>query len=384
MKRRRIYLMITGMAAAAGLVAAAASAGSWRTPENVVSARMSGYENRQPVLRPLPDGQGKPVVVVLADNAGTETTDFIVPYAMLNDSGVADVRAVAREAGVVELMPALRIRADETIAEFERQLPQGADVVVVPAMHDQANPQILAFLRSQAAKGALIVSICDGAGVVANAGLFEERSATGHWFSFNGLARTFPETNWVKDARIVADGNVMSTTGVSASIPVSLALVELLADRATAERAAARVGISDWNFDHDSDAFGLSASMAWTGIANLGSLWRHEELMVEVVEGFDEIAFALQADAWSRTFRSTLSAFNEGGEVVSASGLTFITEVQRRDSIDMAVVSSTGELALEETLASIEQRYGARTADFVAVQLEYERAAAKAADLRRR
>jgi transcriptional regulator GlxA family with amidase domain len=384
MKRRRIYLMITGMAAAAGLVAAAASAGSWRTPENVVSARMSGYENRQPVLRPLPDGQGKPVVVVLADNAGTETTDFIVPYAMLKHSGVAEVRAVATENDAVELMPALRIRADETIEEFRRRQPDGADVVVVPAMHNQENPEILTFLRSQASAGALIVSICDGAWVVANAGLFDGRQATGHWFSFNSLARKFPETSWVRDSRIVADGNVMSTTGVSASIPVSLALIELLADRTAAERVAARFGISNWSYDHDSEAFGLSSGMLATGLGNLGAFWRHEELAVEVGQGFDEIGLALQADAWSRTFRSTLSAFNEAGEVVSSNGLTFITEVERLDSIELPIVGSTGKRALDETLAAIERRHGAGTSDFVAVQLEYERAAAKAADLRRR
>jgi putative intracellular protease/amidase len=379
MRRRRIYLFITGVAAAAGLVAAAASASQWRASENVISARTLGHENKQPALRPIPAGQDKPVVVLLADNSGTETTDFIVPYAMLKDSGVADVRSVSTQAGVVELMPALRIRAKETIAEFELQQPDGADVVVVPAMHDQENPKILAFLRSQASAGALIVSICDGAWVVDNAGLFEGRKATGHWSSFNSLARTFPETTWVKDARIVADGYVMSTTGVSASIPVSLALVEILADRVAAEQVAAKYGISDWSFDHDSDAFGLSLDIITTGLGNLGTFWHHEELVVEVGQGFDEIGLALQADAWSRTFRSTLNAFNKGAEVVSSSGLTFITEVERLDSIEIPMVGSTGEQALEETLTAIDQRYGARTANFVAIQLEYERATVETA-----
>lgn len=375
MQRRRIFLLITGIAAAAGLVAAAASAGQWRAPDNIISARTPGYESRQPSLRSLPAGRERPVVVMLADNAGTETTDFIVPYAMLKEAGVADIRSVATEAGVVELMPALRIRADETIAEFERRQPDGADIVVVPAMHVKDNPRIIAFLRRQASAGTLIVSICDGARLVANAGLFEGRRATGHWFSFNRLARAFPETTWVRDARIVADGNVMSTTGVSASIPASLALIEILADRATAESIAARYGIGNWSFDHDSDAFGLTLGMITTGLGNLGAFWRHEELLVEVGQGFDEIGLALQADAWSRTFRSTLSAFSEGGEVVSSRGLTFVAEVERRDSIEIPMVGSTGAGALEETLAGIEQRYGSETAHFVAVQLEYDRAA---------
>jgi transcriptional regulator GlxA family with amidase domain len=179
----------------------------------------------------------------------------------------------------------------------------------------------------------------------------------------------------VRDARIVSDGNVMSTTGVSASIPVSLAIIEALADRPTAERVAARYGINGWSFDHDSDTFGLSTGMIVTGLSNLAAVWRHEDLVVQVERGFNEIGLALQADAWSRTFRSRLSAFNEGGEVVSSAGLVFVTEVDRRDTIEIPKVDATGEAALEEALNAIEQRYGARSAEFVALQLEHQRPA---------
>jgi transcriptional regulator GlxA family with amidase domain len=373
MRRRRIYLLITGMLAIAGIVAATASASQWWLPDNIASATAPSYQSQQPVLRPAVEGREKPVVVVLADNEGTETTDFVVPYTMLKASGVAEVRAVSTEPGVVDLMPALRVRADDTIAEFDRNQPEGADVIIVPAMHHQDNPVILEFLQRQAAAGALVVSICDGAWVVANAGLFEGRKATGHWFSFNSLARKFPETTWVRNARIVTDGKVMSTTGVSASIPVSLALVEILSDRRTAERLASTFGVIDWSHNHDSDAFGLSPQMVWTGVANLGSVWKREELTVAVSEGFDEIALALQADAWSRTFRSRLTAVNDSGDVVSSRGLTFVTEVGEKDSIPIALASSEAEEALDETLAAIQGRYGSRTADFVAVQLEYDR-----------
>ncbi len=123
MQRRRIFLLIMAIAAAAGLAAAAASSQHWRTPENVVR-HASVAEQLGPSLRPLPDGREKPVVVVLADNAGTETADFIVPYAILKDSGVAEGRAVSTDAGVVEMMPALRLRAEETIAEYQRQHPE--------------------------------------------------------------------------------------------------------------------------------------------------------------------------------------------------------------------------------------------------------------------
>ncbi|HEV7277509.1 MAG TPA: DJ-1/PfpI family protein [Devosiaceae bacterium] len=372
MRSKRTRLIIAGIATTFALVAAFAPFTFWRTPDNVARASAPAYAEGPPRLRAKENSEQPLVVVVVADNAGTETTDFIVPYGMLKESGIAEVRSLSSEPGVVELMPALRVEADETIADFDATEPRGADVVIVPAMHRQDNPVILDFLQRQAELGALIVSICDGAWVVANAGLFDGRKATGHWFSFDDLARKFPHTTWVKDARIVSDGQVMSTTGVSASIPVSLTIIEALADRATAARLAQRFGIDDWNGRHDSDAFGVSAPMLGTGLSNLASFWSHEELAVEVSEGFDEIAFALQADAWSRTYRSTLVAVNGNGEIESARGLRLIAEPVTAAVTTIPLVSREAEAALDETLSAIERRYGGGTAEFVAVQLEYQ------------
>nr|QQZ51993.1 DJ-1/PfpI family protein [Phenylobacterium glaciei] len=81
-------------------------------------------------------------------------------------------------------------------------------------------------------QGATIVSICEGARVLANAGLLHDRRATTHWSALKGLTKAYPDTTWVRDRRYVQDGAVISTTGVSASIPASLALVEAIAGRA--------------------------------------------------------------------------------------------------------------------------------------------------------
>ncbi|MCK9623011.1 MAG: hypothetical protein M0R47_21050, partial [Methylobacter sp.] len=63
------------------------------------------------------DQRVRPLVVILADNAGTETTDFVIPYGVLKESDAANVVTVSTEPGTVELMPALQIRADMTIVQ---------------------------------------------------------------------------------------------------------------------------------------------------------------------------------------------------------------------------------------------------------------------------
>src|SRR4029453_14613000 len=47
----------------------------------------------------------KPVIAVIADNQGTEVTDFLVPFAVTAGSNLAEVHAVALHEGPVMLHP---------------------------------------------------------------------------------------------------------------------------------------------------------------------------------------------------------------------------------------------------------------------------------------
>ncbi len=201
-------------------------------------------------------GHARPLVVVVADSAGAETTDFVIPYAVLKESGVADVRSVSTLPGPLHLMMTLQIEADQTVAQFDAATPEGADIVIVPAQMQPRSPALSTWLQAQARRGATIVSICEGARVLANAGLLHGRRATSHFSSLSELERTYPDTIWVRDRRYVQDGPIISTTGVTASIPVSLALVEAIAGRDVALATAQRLGVS--NLEHRPPHRGLS------------------------------------------------------------------------------------------------------------------------------
>lgn len=322
-----------------------------------------------PVLR-APSADRR-LVIVLADNAGTETTDLLVPHGILRRSGAVDVVIVATGPGPVRLMPALTVVADMTVAEFARAHPGGADAVVVPALHSRGTEATAAFLAQQAALGALVVAICEGAEVVARAGLLDGRTATTHWFAQRRVQRRHPAVHWVDDIRYVVDGPVISSSGVSASVPVTLALLELLAGHGTARRTAAMLGLADWTADHDSAPFALDAAMLATTIGNGLRFWRHERLSATVADGFDGVAFALQADAWSRTYRSRLQAHGEGGSVTSAEGVVYLTEPAVETGPSLAAASGPPLAVLEASLAAIADRYDPRTAVLVAKQLEY-------------
>src|SRR3546814_10785778 len=93
------------------------------------------------------------------------------------------------------------------------------------AMSRDDDPQALQWIRQQAAKGSIIISVCAGAKVVAAAGMLDGKAATTHWYYLDELREQHPEVRYVKDRRIVIDQGVASTTGITASMPMMLTLI---------------------------------------------------------------------------------------------------------------------------------------------------------------
>lgn len=70
-------------------------------------------------------------------------------------------------------------------------------------------------------------------------------------------------TRWfVANRRMVADDGVVTTTGVSASMPMMLTLIEAIAGRDKAEAVARNLGVATWDARHASGAFRFAISLA--------------------------------------------------------------------------------------------------------------------------
>ncbi|TFW08321.1 transcriptional regulator [Oxalobacteraceae bacterium OM1] len=365
MFRFTVSFALSAIVALCTMPAAATEGPAAEAVARAAASRLTPYQSRF--------GRSKPVVAIIGHNGGTEVTDYLIPYGVLSESGAADVQALAVHDGPLHFRPALDMQPQATMAEFDRRYPDGADYVVVPAMMpENANdPALLGWLRAQAGKGAKIASICDGALVVAAAGLFEGRKATGHWASLSERRTKFPRTQWLENVRYVEDGNVMSTAGISAAMPFSVALVEAIAGPARAAELAGRMGIADWGNGHDSTRFGITPGIATAYLANRWLMPR-QTFAVLAEDGVDEIALALTVDAYSSTNRSHAGLVAPQGAVRTKHGLTLLPE-------QTAVPGSTGRLAvdgrpatqqLERALADIAQRYGASTARLVAMHFE--------------
>ena len=367
---RRAFRRVLVVALAASLgFGATAAAQSLRTSIDNGHAKIPAWTPAH--------GHARPLVAIVGDNAGTELTDFVIPYGVFKRAGI-DTVALAAHDGRFRFRPALEARLDATIARFDAEHPEGADYVVVPAVTHHDDPVLLDWIAAQARKGATVVGICDGTIVVAGAGLLDGKWATAHWASESQRLQRFPDTHWVRNARYVVDGNVVSSSGISAAMPTSIALVEAIEGHERASALAAELGLSDWSPRHDSDAFrprygNLKAFAAKFAFNPLRS---GERVGIPLADGVDEIALAVTADAWSRTGRSqAVSIAPTAGAVASRNGLVFLPDVVGTpDGIDLPLPPPAAEFparAFDAVLADIASRYGRRTAYAVAIDFEY-------------
>lgn len=164
---------------------------------------------------------------------GIDQMDFTGPFEVLSRIPDAKIHIVWKELTPVRDAFGLVITPNSTLESKLDPL----DILLVPGgrgqvalMEDEA---ILSWLRARAAQTRYILSVCTGALTLGAAGLLRGRRATTHWNSFQLLPffGAIPE-----DARVVVDGNLISTAGVSAGIDGSLRLVALIKGEEAAQR----------------------------------------------------------------------------------------------------------------------------------------------------
>ena len=347
-------------------------------PASAVGAAtpIARQESEATIAALKPPKRLRPLVAIVGANDGTETTDYLMPYGILKRADVADVVALGIEPGAVTLYPALRVAPEGTVAEFDARHPLGADYVIVPAMRRDDDAAVLQWIRSQAAKGAIVIGVCAGAKIVANAGLLDGKRATTHWYYLEQLRDEHPTLRYAPDRRFVVDSKIATTTGIAASMPMSLTLIEAIAGPNKARAVARNLGVKHWDARHDSSAFGFTRPFASTAIGNRLAFWKHEQLGLGLEPGMDEVSLALVADAWSRTYRSRAVTFaGSAGAVETRNGIRIIPDQVATNWPAERLLPAIGgrqpRASLNAALDGIAARYGARAADFVTTQLEY-------------
>jgi transcriptional regulator GlxA family with amidase domain len=160
---------------------------------------------------------------------------------------------VAKSVGPITTAQGVAIVAQKSFADCPK-----LDLLLVPggfgAMRAVKDAETLAWLRERSAQAEITMSVCNGASILAGAGLLDGRPATTNKAYWKLATKPGPKVKWVPQARWVDDGNVVTSSGVSAGIDMTLHIVERLYGLQTAEHMADEIE-HEWHRDPTWDPF---------------------------------------------------------------------------------------------------------------------------------
>ena len=198
---------------------------------------------------PTPITHHRPRTVGILIFPDVEILDFCGPFEVFasaalpeespggSETRLFEVITLAERPDIVACRGGLRVEPSHTLADHPP-----LDLVVIPGGYgtrrEQENPAVLEWIARQHDGGALTTSVCTGAFLLGAAGLLEGRRATTHWTTLDDLRARHPATTVLGDARIIDEGAVITSAGVSAGIDMALHVVRRLHGDVIARRTA--------------------------------------------------------------------------------------------------------------------------------------------------
>jgi len=202
-------------------------------------ASCAGTKPMKPAPAPAPPVSGdtfraRDVAIVIYD--GVELLDFAGPGEVFASAGKFDVFTVGPTGAPVTSQGFVQVQPRYSVASAPRP-----DILLIPGgnagnvIDDAAT---MSWIKATAGKAEQVLSVCNGAMILAHAGLLDGLEATTHHGSIAALRQHAPRTTVHDDRRYVDNGQVVTAAGVSAGIDMSLHVVSKLLGAQAALNAA--------------------------------------------------------------------------------------------------------------------------------------------------
>ncbi|MEL0110698.1 MAG: DJ-1/PfpI family protein [Rickettsiales bacterium] len=145
-----------------------------------------------------------------------------------------------------------------TMADYSFEDAPSFDILLIPggfgtraAVSDRG---LLDKIAAMSAKAKVTATVCTGSAVLARTGLLDGRPATSNKVAWDWVLEQGPKVDWKRKARWVDDGDIVTSSGVSAGIDMALDLIARLHDEETAVNSAKFMEYI-WNRDPSNDPF---------------------------------------------------------------------------------------------------------------------------------
>jgi len=183
------------------------------------------------------------VAILIFD--GVQIIDYTGPYEVFGQAGFR-VFTVAAGPGPITTSMDMRVTPAYTLDNAPEAkvlvIPGGG---IDPAVND---PRVLAWIRERAATAENVLTVCNGAFILARTGLLDGLTATTFYDLIPELRTAAPKTTIVADQRFVDNGKIITTAGLSSGIDGSLHVVERLRGKGRAQQVALNMEY-DWRPD---------------------------------------------------------------------------------------------------------------------------------------
>ncbi len=191
---------------------------------------------------------------------GFETLDYFGPIEMLGSpaQGV-QIITVAQGREAVPSVHGQRIEVDKTISD-----KNDYDLLFIPggdsALEAAKDEKLMQWLREASANAERVMAVCTGTVLLGMTGVLDGRKATTNKLDFTKTVPLAPNVDWIKQARWVEDGKFFTSSGVSAGMDMSLAVIADLYGMDVADQIA--LGCEyEWHKDSTRDPFAKSAGL---------------------------------------------------------------------------------------------------------------------------
>jgi len=173
--------------------------------------------------------------VALLVFTGVQIIDYTGPYEFFGAAGF-DVYTVAESKEPITTAMGMSVLPKYSFAD----VPQ-PDVLVVPgggingALHSEATTK---WITDTSARAQVTMSVCNGAFLLANAGLLDGLTATTTSGRIEQLRTQYPKIHVVDDRRFVDSGRIITTAGLSSGIDGALHVVSRMLGKGEAQNVA--------------------------------------------------------------------------------------------------------------------------------------------------
>jgi transcriptional regulator GlxA family with amidase domain len=191
------------------------------------------------------------VAILIFDDV--EVLDFCGPFEVFSIAGEPEapdpfnVYTVAEATDPIQAINGLSVNPKYTIADCPPP-----DILLVPGGYGtrkvMKNEALVNWVKEQAKRVELLLSVCTGSLVLGAAGLLDGLEATTHHQTFDLLAEIAPKATLCPDKRYVDNGKIVLSAGISAGIDMSFHVVRRLVGEDLALEAA-RYMEYDWHPD---------------------------------------------------------------------------------------------------------------------------------------